>query len=382
MERVRKNIVDSRVHTDASMGAERAASAETVAKAQRVLDRLIKRDRVSADHRILQLRERADALLVGERAESPASAQRGEDGVDDARRKAEREGTDALHGQERQRTDAAVGRQHRDQEADHARSARRQQQTDEQLSTERGRADVALDALDEATLALALAQREQSRRSEVFGMVAHDLRSPLCIIALNAQCIDETASDVTVRDAAHDIMRAAGRMGRLVADLLDVARIDQGTLSIEKRRHDVAAFLTELRDSYHPLFAERGMTLVVEMPGHPIAGLFDHDRISQVFSNLLGNAMKFMPNGGTVNVGAASRGGFIELVVRDNGPGIAANRLLDVFRRFRQGESDSLQGLGLGLAICEQIVQAHGGKIWAESELGKGSTFRFTVPAA
>ena len=107
---------------------------------------------------------------------------------------------------------------------------------------------------------------------------------------------------------------------------------------------------------------------------------FDHDRIIQVLSNLLGNAMKFTPRGGTVELHVEQKTNEIEFVLRDSGHGIAANALPHIFERFWQIDGYERRGLGLGLHICEKIIAGHGGRIWAESPAGRGATFRFTVP--
>jgi signal transduction histidine kinase len=116
------------------------------------------------------------------------------------------------------------------------------------------------------------------------------------------------------------------------------------------------------------------------VPVDAIVASFDHDRIVQVLSNLLGNAMKFVPAQGTVDLHVKRRDGQVEFVLHDNGPGIHPNALPNVFKRFWQIDSDKRRGLGLGLYICHEIVEAHGGRIWVESDFGKGATFRFTLP--
>ena len=237
--------------------------------------------------------------------------------------------------------------------------------------------DVALDA---TTRALADAQGEQERQSDLLGMVAHDLRSPLFIIAMSAQAIAESTAEASTRADAHEVRRAASRMERLIMDLLDVARIESRTLRITRAPVDVGAFLLEVFRSYQPLFADRKLRFDFEAPATPMVASLDHDRIVQVFSNLLGNALKFTPAGGTVRLHAAPSGAEVEFVLRDSGPGIHPDALPNVFKRFWQKDSDSRRGLGLGLYICEKIVEAHGGRIWVESELGNGTTFRFTLP--
>ncbi len=385
MEIAQESVSDRRAHTDASLGAERAttdaASARSEARAQRVLDDLIERDRNAADERLLKFRESADWILERERRSSPPRTPSviTERRVADEDKKSEREITDALLEGERHRNDAAVQIERRELDDDRARLDARRQDTDDQLSTERDDADEARSKHGEMTLALANAHRDRGRRNDVLGIVTHDLRNPLCIIAVNARLIAD-ATDVSTREAAEQISLAAARMGRLLYDLLDVARVESGTMRIAKGQNDVGALVVELRQAYLPLFAERGMTFVVEEPAVAVRASFDHDRIVQVLSNLLANAMKFTPPGGTVGLRVERRSGEIEFVLSDNGPGIQPESLPHLFKRFWQIDSDTRRGLGLGLYISEEIVKAHGGRIWVESELGKGSTFRFTLP--
>jgi len=386
MEEVLRQIVETRTLTDASLVAERAGSGAVEQKgataAQRVFDDLIERDRILADERLSKFRERADSVVAQERLAAPppdrsiASERR----AADAHKQFEREVTDAVLDRERQRADSAVETERRDHEGDRGRMEAQRQRTDDQLSAERIHTDVAVAAFDVTKTALSNAHSTQARQRDVLRMVTHDLRNPLCVIAVNAQTISDESKEASTREAADEVTRAAARMERLLTDLLDVARIDSGMLRIVKQPHDVGALLTEVRQSYGPLFAARGVTFAVEEPATRVLASFDCDRIVQVLSNLLGNAMKFVASKGTVDLHAEKRGGHVEFVLADNGPGILPAALPHVFDRFWQVEKGARRGLGLGLYICKEIVEAHGGRIWVASEVGKGATFRFTLP--
>jgi len=386
MERVRESIAEKRAHTDASLGAERAsmdAAAEAATlMSQRVLDDLIDRDRILADDRLLRFREKADSLLARQRS---ASLERGralaaERRATDQDKKAEREVTDALLETERHRSDRAVGLQREEHEAEQSRIEVWRDETDDRLSTERVGADATVIELGQAKNALATAHQEEVRRRERFGMVAHDLRSPLCVISMNAQFIDESTSDVQIREAASEVTRAAVRMERLLADLLDLARIESGGLKIVKRPHDVGAFVTQVFNSYRPLFAERQMVLAAEVPKSRVVASFDHDRLVQVLSNLLSNAMKFTPPKGGVVLHLKHTEQEVEFAVQDSGPGISASALAHLFEPFQQVDRNTRRGLGLGLFICKEIVEAHGGRIWVDGNQGGGTMVRFTLP--
>ena len=388
MSDIRETTAEVRALTDASLVAERAstdaATERTSARLQRALDDQIERDRIIADARLLKFRDRADGILSQNRSMSSgtASSLRVERLVADDGKMHERAVVDGLLEHERQRADAAVDTERREREAHDAGHHARRRATDEQLFTERTDADDVVIGLDAATDELAKVHSEQARRGDVLGVVAHELRNPLSVIALNAELLAERVQDPVLREAASDATRAAARMARLLADLLDVTRIQAGGLAIAKGEHDVSALLSEVHHTYEPLFAARGIGFTVDLPPVAMVATFDYDRIIQVLSNLLGNAMKFTPAKGLVRLRAEPRreDNQIELVLTDNGPGISAGALPHVFERFWQRDADTTRGLGLGLFICKKIVEAHGGRVWAESSPGNGATFRLTLP--
>ena len=211
-------------------------------------------------------------------------------------------------------------------------------------------------------------------------MVAHELRSPLAVISMNIELLAEKVGDPQLSECTTEAQLSVARMSRLVRDLLDLARIEAGVLRISPQPFDVAVLTREILAAYGPLFSKRGVTFTCEPPATAMVAAFDHDRIVQVLSNLLSNAMKATPAGGTVSLSVQRRGGDIELAVKDTGTGIAAQMLPRVFDRFWQGGGEAGAGLGLGLYLCEKIVVAHGGRIWVASEPGNGTTFWFTLP--
>lgn len=384
MEIVRREIAESRAGTDQSLAAERAISASSVAeraKVRRTLDDQIERDRIVADERLWKFRQRADDLLAYQRSSSSkdAGVHLSERREADQQTRGEREDTDTLLERERQSADIGMDTERRDDDSDHAGLKARQSVTNSQLFVERHRADSAVRALGELKASLALAHDESGRDRDILAMVAHDLRSPLMIISSNAQHIAACSQEASMRDAADDVTRAAARMERLLTDLVDAARIDSGKLRIVKLPHDAAVLAAEILHSYQPIFQSRGMTFTANWPAEGALADFDHDRIVQVISNLLGNALKFSSPGGKVSLQVHSGPGGIEFLVRDDGPGIDAAELPHVFEQFWKLDSDSRRGLGLGLHICKSIVEGHGGRIRVESELGRGTTFFFTI---
>jgi signal transduction histidine kinase len=329
-----------------------------------------------------RLCDTADVVLAHERLAStaPLSLVAPERMLSDRATMRERETNDAIIEHERQRTDDGVRAQREEHVTDAAEQARRAD-TDEKLGAERFRVDRAVTFLDSTEEALSFAEREIERRTSVLAMVAHELRNPLVVISLNADFIAERLVDPELREPATEVQRSVARMTRLLRDLLDLARIEGGTLRIEKQPFDVGALLSEILAAYEPLFSKRGLTFTCQPPAAGIVATFDRDRVVQVLSNLLTNAMKATPAGGAVSLCIERRADDIEFAVKDTGAGIAAHALPHVFDRFWQGNSEPGTGLGLGLYICDKIIAAHAGRIWVDSELGRGTTFRFTLPA-
>jgi signal transduction histidine kinase len=171
------------------------------------------------------------------------------------------------------------------------------------------------------------------------------------------------------------------RLVRLINDILDIERMESGKITMEMKDCAAADLLTQAMDMMREMAGEAGVTL--SPTTHPAQLYADHDRILQTLTNLLGNAIKFSQPGGTVWLTAKRQGDEMRFQVEDQGRGIPADKLDSIFERFQQVDaSDSREkgGTGLGLAICRSIVQQHDGKIWAESMVGKGSTFSFTLP--
>jgi signal transduction histidine kinase len=177
--------------------------------------------------------------------------------------------------------------------------------------------------------------------------------------------------------------RSADRANRLIRDLLDAARIEDGKLPIEPRRADPASLIRETVELLLPQAADKPLRLEVDAPDDLPAVCADRDRTLQVLTNLVGNAVKFTPAGGRVVArAAADASSEVRFTITDTGPGLSADELSHLFDRYWQAKKTAKLGTGLGLVIAKGIVEAHGGRIWAESEPGRGSTFHFTLPAA
>ncbi len=187
---------------------------------------------------------------------------------------------------------------------------------------------------------------------------------------------------LTSRRQLEVIQRAATRANRLIQDLLDVAKIQAGGLVVDSKPVNAANLVQEAIDGAMPLAtaADIRITRSVEDPEREV--MCDRDRVLQVFANLIGNAIKFTPRNGEINVGARFDDGEAQFWIQDTGPGIPAENIPYVFDRYWQAKSTAKLGTGLGLSIAKGIVEAHGARIWVESEPGKGARFSFTLPAS
>ena len=175
-------------------------------------------------------------------------------------------------------------------------------------------------------------------------------------------------------------------MSHLIRDLLDMARIESRRLQLERCNHELAGLIGDALEMFQPLAGEGQIRLGADTPDAALALSCDRERILQVLSNLIGNALKFTPAGGSVRLvvrrDEANDARMVCLGVADTGTGIAPENLENIFDRYWQVRASGRAGAGLGLSIARGIVEAHGGRIWAESEMGRGSTFWFTVPRA
>jgi signal transduction histidine kinase len=219
-------------------------------------------------------------------------------------------------------------------------------------------------------------------REEVLSVVAHDLRNPLNLVGMTAQLLVDLDPSAEQRAQFAGVMsRAVGQMNRLVEDLLDAVRIDAGGLAVEPAVTTARALLWQAEETFRPVAGERRVSLEVELPADEVRVRADTGRVLQVLGNLIGNALKFSGPAGRVRVRAERAAERVVFAVADTGPGIPPEDLARLFDRFWQKRRADRRGVGLGLAIAKGIVEAHGGRIWAESRVGEGSTFLFALPA-
>jgi len=225
----------------------------------------------------------------------------------------------------------------------------------------------------------------QKSQREFVANVSHELKTPLTSIQGFAQALLDGTADTPAaqKQSAQVIYDESARMNRLVLDLLDLARLDAGTLDLQHANLDLAALLINIVEKFSPQARLSNVDIRLELENlPPIMG--DSDRLAQVFTNLVDNAIKFTPSGGRIALAASRAGSGVQVQVADTGAGISPENLAHIFDRFFQSgpfDPDSQKhGSGLGLAIVKEIVGAHGGKISVRSEPGIGSTFTVYLP--
>ncbi|HLT90619.1 MAG TPA: PAS domain S-box protein [Woeseiaceae bacterium] len=221
------------------------------------------------------------------------------------------------------------------------------------------------------------AERATRMRDRMLAAVAHDLRNPLNTIRLTVQALLATGTN---ERELRVIERSAATMDHLIRDLLDVSKLESGYATVERQALDLSALCRETIELFEPEAHERGVALACEMAPGLAQVRGDSHRLAQVLSNLLGNALAFTPRNGRVTIRGEMGEAGVRLSVEDTGPGFRAEDVERVFEPFWSGRTGDRTGAGLGLSICRAIVEAHGGRIWAEAHAG-GGAIRFDLPA-
>ena len=242
-------------------------------------------------------------------------------------------------------------------------------------------------ATHNARLAKETAEAAVKAREQMLAIVSHDLRNPLAAIQLNAETIqNKLISMQSLNEApaiatyAKSIIRSTWRMRSLISDILDKVRLAAGTFSLHKTRRSLQEFMAEVFDIFSPLAEEKLITLVLKTPEIDYILSLDFERLFQILSNLIGNAIKFTSSGGKVTVGVEVLDTEVRFVVSDTGKGMTADSVKKIFKRYWQQDKNSRLGVGLGLSIVQELVQSQQGKIWVESQIGAGSSFFFHLP--
>jgi signal transduction histidine kinase len=347
-----------RARTDRSLSAERKDSDKALLDGK-VAER-------AADGVVEEARREADAVLRVARHQADQTAPVGV--TDQAKVGRDRAQADSVVDFQRSVADERL-RVHREEErlALAKLLPLEREHTDRDLLTERVRSNEAIES-----------------REDFLAIVSHDLRNLLRGVAFSSMSLASGTSDTEERKAVvatgKRIQHYAARMNHLIGDLVDVMSIDAGGLGCKITPGNPGVLLTETLATFREAAESKGITLKAEATGPLPQAAFDHDRMCQVFAHIVANALKFTARGGRVGMAGKRDGASIHFSVSDTGQGMAPDMLRSVFLRYWQPVANDPRGSGLGLYICKSIVEAHGGRIWAESTVGQGSTFHFTVP--
>lgn len=345
------SLLDERLKSDRLIDEGRDQVAD-------IADDVVRRARVDADAVLLDARDKADQLrdrTGGTAADARAVEQQRD--VEDAVLRDDRAVADETLEFERVETTRLL----------HRLLPQERSLTDDHLDAERVRSDVAL-----------------ANRDDFLGAVTHDLRDLLSGIVMSAAVIAKAAAPTAcaglVETEIARIHRHAARAKRLIGDLVDVASIDAGRLSIHAVSGDLCALFAEVTEEFRATAASKGIELHIDESSEILIGPFDRARLFQVLGNLVGNAIKFSGRGTRIVLRGERSGDHLRCSVIDQGPGIPSDRTEGVFDRFAQVQENDPRGLGLGLFIAKAIIEGHGGRIWVESTLGHGTTVLFTIP--
>lgn len=225
-------------------------------------------------------------------------------------------------------------------------------------------------------------ERSEQTRQQMLADISHELRTPLMIVQGGLEAFTDDVLEPS-KENLQALHAKTLLLNRLVEDLHELALAEAGELSLERAPLNLAELLSQAATDVKPQLVEREITLGLEVPEALPALSGDAQRIQQVLLNLLSNAVRYTPAGGRITLRAQARPHEVQIDVADTGPGISPEDLPHIFERFYRGDKSRARasgGAGLGLAIAQALVAAHGGKIWVESQLGQGTTFSFTLP--
>ncbi|CAN5846770.1 hypothetical protein BH11MYX2_BH11MYX2_18340 [soil metagenome] len=358
----KKRVPPEQTTTDDSLRAERRKTdvklTESLDSIKAGADALLSEARDKADSALGDTREREDQLLASVGRTTGAVRQLNSDraaedvAVAAARVSADTAATDELA--------------HREKALANLLEFERKD-TDLRLKLERNRSEESL-----------------ASRENFLAMVSHDLRSLLGGIVLSADLLGGSSDGVQaaphIQRYAASIHRFSARMERLIGDLMDVSSMEAGKLAMIPELVDVGVLVRDLVGTFQLASANHGIELSSEVAADLALVSLDRERIQQVLTNLVGNALKFTDRGGFITIRVALVDELVQFSVTDTGHGIPAEHVGKIFDRFVQLDPTDRRGLGLGLYIAKSIVDGHRGRIWAESTLGKGSTFFFALP--
>lgn len=249
--------------------------------------------------------------------------------------------------------------------------------------TERKQAQKKLEELyEEETRMRQELETEMNKKVEFTRALVHELKTPLTSVMASSELLAAESKEEPLISLAENIYRGASNLNNRIGELLDLAKGEVGMLQLELKAVDLLALLYQVADDMMPVAWSHKQSLTLDLPSSLSLVLADEDRLQQVLLNLLDNASKFTHEGGKITLRAWEEDSFAIVQVQDTGPGVAKDELKRLFEPYYRLKSESrqLSGLGLGLALCKELVELHGGEIWVESQKGKGSIFSFSLP--
>lgn len=391
METSQQPFKKERKETDDSLFLERGKTDESFKSgrtdAHETTDEVLSKDRVEADKDRLKQRSDADLLIENKNLNAAFS----KSAVSEDRSKAladQRNSEDKAVENERLNIDKALNDERREKERLMQKLVSRERQaTDENLLGERAKTDL---ETDRAAGLLTVEQAEHLKtksalttREEFVAVVSHDLRNPIGSILSFSELLLE--SPLVSENAGNEkkwveiIKRNAETSLRLINDILDMERIVEGKLQLQLAKNSIDELIKDSVESYLNVASAKNISLTATT-SNSSAVMCDKDRTAQILSNLIGNALKFTPENGSVSVESTDSENEVMVCVKDTGPGIPDDQKHKIFERFAQIGNKQRTGIGLGLYISKTLVESHSGKLWVTSNYGSGSNFCFTLP--
>jgi signal transduction histidine kinase len=376
-----------RAETDRSLHHERTKTDEYLERRQREVEQRTT-DAIEEDRRIADERRTLDRA-AGDRAVTEGQEQ-ATDGYESLVM-VERELSDQAIYKQRERENSNLCRERREKQlVVEALLSIERQRTNDRLSQERDYMDLAAQSavgmLAEEKARYTSARAELSNRELAVGTMCHDLKNQTVALSIGFQLLQKRlASDAW--DRAEVIRRLSALedttafMGRMIDSMLDMERFAHGQVTLNLKPTDLCGLMRDAAKLFSPVAISKSCLLLTDLSPEPLWVSGDHDRLVQVVANLVGNALKFTPSGGTISLAATPDHARVIVSVTDTGRGIAEQDRPKLFQKFSQ-LTHAEGGLGLGLFIAKSIVEAHGGTMWVDSTVGQGSSFRFSLPLA